>query len=256
VIAVDLDGVVYQGQTLIEGADIAISRIRQSGLRVFFPTNSSVRTRADIAAKLRGMRIPAEEDEIITSAYVAGLLVRNIGAEKILVIGGERLKEEVAHVGASVVPEPPCDVVVVGMDTAFSYGKIQMAMEAIAGGAKFVACNRDASFPSDGGRTAPGCGPIVAAVEAAVGFPPHYVAGKPNVLMLDIIATRYGLRPHEILVIGDGIESDIEMATAFGSPSALVASGTFQSTPGRPRPTYTIRSLADLPSLLGGQAVF
>jgi 4-nitrophenyl phosphatase len=252
VAVIDLDGVVYRGGTLIEGADRAISRIRASGLRVFFATNSSVRTRADIAAKLASMGIPAAEDEVITSAHVAGLLVRDIGARKALVIGAEKLREEVAQVGATIVPEPPCDVVVVGMDTAFSYNKIEVAMEAIAGGAIFVACNRDASFPSDNGRISPGCGPIVAAVEAAVGCPPHHVAGKPNVLMLDIIARRYDAKPQEILVVGDDIDSDIEMAAAFGSPSALVAPKAFASKPGAPEPTCTIRSLADLPSIFGG----
>jgi 4-nitrophenyl phosphatase len=253
-VAIDLDGVVYEGKTMVPGADAAISKLRQRGLRIAFSTNSSVRTRAETALKLRGMGIPAEEDEIVTSAYVAGLLVRDMGAKRVLVIGAEGLKQEVFRVNAAVVPEPPCDVLVVGMDTAFSYSKIQMAMDAIAGGATFIACNRDARFPSDNGRMSPGCGPIVAAVEAAVGLPAHHVAGKPNVLMLDIIAARHNLRPQEILVVGDGIESDIAMAAAFGSPSALVASRHFESDPGNPGPTCTIMSLAALPALLGGKA--
>ena len=252
VAAIDLDGVVYEGKTMIAGADAAISGLRRRGLRIVFATNSSVRTRAEIAVKLRGMGIPVEKDEVVTSAYVAGLLVRDIGAKRVLVIGAKGLKQEVVWGSAAVVSEPPCDVVVVGMDTAFSYDKILLAMEAIRGGAVFVACNRDASFPGSDGRTYPGCGPIVAAVEAAVGFPPHHIAGKPNVLMLDIIAGRHDVSPHEILVIGDGIESDIEMAAAFGSPSALVAPSAFEFKPGTARPTYTIRSLANMASLLGG----
>jgi arabinose operon protein AraL len=253
VAVIDLDGVVYQGGMLIEGADRAIFRIRASGLRVFFATNSSVRTRADIAAKLRGMSVPAEEDEVVTSAYVAGFLVRDIGAEKVLVIGAEGLKKEVGNVGATVVSEPPCDVVVVGMDTAFSYHKIHMAMEAIARGAKFVACNRDGSFPGSDGRMFPGCGPMVAAIEAAVDMSPHYIAGKPNVCMLKAIAAQYHVGPDEILVVGDGMASDIEMAIAFGSPSVLVAPGTPESNRGTKGPTCTIESLVDLPSLLGGK---
>lgn len=257
VAAIDLDGVVYQGRTMIDRADVAISRLRQQGLRIVFVTNSSIGTRADVALKLRGMGIPAEEGEVITSAFIAGLIVKNIGASgNVLVIGAEGLKQEIFSVGATVVPEPPCDVVVVGMDTAFSYSKIQMAMEAIAGGAVFVACNRDASFPGQDGRMFPGCGPMVAAIEAAVGFPPHYIAGKPNVRMLEAIAAQYHVGPSEILVIGDVIASDIEMAVAFGSPSVLVALGVSKFTPGTTGPTCTMESLADLPSLLGGKAGF
>jgi len=257
VVAIDLDGVVYRGKTMIEGADAAISNLRQSGLQAFFVTNSSVRTRADIAEKLRIMGISAEEDEVLTSAYTAGLLIKSIGVNKnVLVIGAESLKQEIVHAGAMVVAGPPCDLVVVGMDTAFSYEKIRLAMEGIAGGAVFVACNQDASFPGEDGRMFPGCGPMVAAVEAAVAFPPHHIAGKPSVLMLEIIAARYHLRPDEILVIGDGMESDIKMAVAFGSPSVLVAPGASKFKSGTPGPSCIIRSLAELPGLLEGKSPF
>lgn len=257
VAAIDLDGVVYQGRTMMDGAHAAISSLRQQGLRIVFATNSSIRRRADIALKLRGMGIPAEEGEVLTSALMAALVVKNIGASgKVLAIGEEGLRSEIACAGAMIVARPPCDSLVVGMDTAFSYDKIHLAMEAIAGGAVFIACNRDATFPGTDGHVFPGCGPIVAAIEAAVGFPAQYIAGKPSVLMLEAIAAQYHVTPSEILVVGDGLASDIEMAEAFGSPSVLVAPGTFEPPSGIARPTFTVGSLADLPSLLEGRTGF
>lgn len=255
VAAVDLDGVVYHGRTMVEGADAAISDLRRSGLQILFATNSSVSTRADIAAKLTSMGIPAEEQDVLTSAYLAGFLVNTIGlAKRVLAIGSEGLRRELSLAGATVGAKPPCDSVVVGMDTEFSYYKIQLAMEAISGGAVFIACNRDASFPGSDGRMFPGCGPMVAAVEVAVGFPPHYTAGKPAVLMLEIIAARFHVRPNEILVVGDTVESDVAMAEAFGSPSALVSQGSLRPAHRAPEPSCIIRSLAELPRLLNTKA--
>jgi HAD superfamily hydrolase (TIGR01450 family) len=258
VAVIDLDGVVYRGKTMIEGADAAISKLRKYGLRVVFATNSSVRTRADIVEKLRILGIPTKEDEVLTSTYVTGLLIRSIGPNKnVLVIGTERLREDIGHAGAVVVPRPPCDFVVIGMDPDFSYEKIRLAMEGIADGAIFVACNRDANFPDENGRPLPGCGPMVAAVEAGVGLSPHYVAGKPNVLMLEIIAARFRVKSGEILVVGDSMESDIAMATAFGSPSVLVGPGASQLTAKAPLPScITIRSLTELPGLFEGKGPF
>ena len=254
VLAVDLDGVVYQGKTMLSGADEAIHRLRQNGLKVFFTTNSSGKTRADIARKLANMGIPAVEDDVLTSAYTAGCLIRGMGGNpRVLVIGMEGLKEEITRAGADIVMGLPCDFVVVGLDTAFSYDKIHLSMEAIRGGATFVACNRDVSFPGDQGRMFPGCGPIVAAVEAAVGFPPQYLAGKPNVLMLDIIAACCHAGPDEILVVGDSVESDIGMAIAFGSPSVLVGAKASQSGAGTLRSFYRIESLAELPRMVEGR---
>jgi len=253
VVAVDLDGVVYQGKTMIEGADEAIHKLRRNGLKVFFTTNSSIKTRADIVNKLIGMGISTMKDEVLTSAYMAGLLIKSIGInKKAFIIGADGLKEEIINIGATVVTEPPCDIVFIGMDTSFTYEKIRQAMEAIMGGAIFVACNRDANFPSDHGHLFPGCGPIVAAVEAAVGLPPKYIVGKPGTFMLDVIAKRYRVSPDEILVVGDGIDSDIKMAISYGSPSVLIDLNPKKYSTRKHGPTFIIGSLAELPVLLKG----
>ena len=251
-IAIDLDGVVYQGDALIAGADISVDRLREMGFGVVFVTNGEVKSRFDIADKLKGMGILTGENEVLTSSYMAGCLIKKIGGlnQRVFVVGAKRLSEEITFSGSLVVTEPPIDIVVVGMDVSITYQKIHRAMEAIIGGAIFIACNRDANFPSDNGRLFPGCGSMVAAIESATGFPPEYVAGKPSVYMLEIIAERYGLRPDEILVIGDGIDSDIQMAILYGSPSVLINS---RGISGRKLklPTFVMSSLIELPVLLG-----
>ena len=40
--------------------------------------------------------------------------------------------------------------------------------------------------------------------------------------MMDYVARRYRLKPDEMIVIGDGINSDIAMANAYGSKSILI----------------------------------
>ena len=90
-------------------------------------------------------------------------------------------------------------------------------------GAKFIACNRDKSFPVEGGKSMPACNAMVAAIESTTGKPPDYVIGKPETFMLDLIAKRNKYLPQEILIIGDSPETDIAMANRFGSPSILIA---------------------------------
>ena len=119
---------------MLSGADEAIRRLRQNGFKVFFATNSSIRTRADIANKLANMGIPAVENDVLTSAYAASHLIRCVGGNpRVLVIGMEGLKEEIIRAGTDIVTELPCDFVVVGLDMAFSYDKIHISMEAIRG---------------------------------------------------------------------------------------------------------------------------
>src|SRR5205823_6432641 len=108
--------------------------------------------------------------------------------------------------------------------TRFAYESIADGLEALLGGAVFVACNRDANYPAEGGRLMPGCGAMVSALEAASRTPISHEAGKPNPLFLRLIAEAEGIGPENILVIGDSIGSDVAMARNFGSPWALISS--------------------------------
>ena len=51
-VLLDLDGTVYNGSILIDGAKEAVDSIRDRGIRLFFFTNKSGRSRKAIADKL------------------------------------------------------------------------------------------------------------------------------------------------------------------------------------------------------------
>jgi len=257
-VALDLDGVVYQGRQLLPGVREAIQEIRQLGLGLYFVTNNSGKARADIISKLSHMGIQTAESEVLTSGYAASVLVRRLSRHdpaKVLVIGSDSLKAEMAQSGARVVESGPCEFVVVGLDVEFSYGKISTALEALLGGAVFIACNRDATFPVEGGRILPGCGAMVAAIESACGRRPDYEVGKPQVMLLEMLADGMRLRPYEIVVVGDRPESDIAMANRFGSLSVLVLpiakrdQQTRLEVPAQGS-CLVVRSLVELPNLL------
>jgi 4-nitrophenyl phosphatase len=239
-VALDLDGVVYEGSAAIPGAVEAVARLRSMGLRVVFMTNNSTGRRRDIAAKLNGLGIPACDEEVYTSAFAAGILLTDLRAGKparVLV----------------VVDRPPCDFLVVGLDHAFNYDKLSLAIDALRQGAVFVACNRDAWYPVGNGRRLPGCGAIVAAVEAASEHPVDHEIGKPRTFLLRLIAAKNHLQPGEILVVGDVPGSDIVMANLYGAPSVLVdAENRFGQLAGQPecQPTLILRSLQSLPQAL------
>jgi 4-nitrophenyl phosphatase len=228
VIALDLDGVVYAGDSPLPGAAEGVSGLRKAGYDVVFLTNNSGRSRESIARKLTWMGIPAVACDVVNSGYAACMLMKELSGDRpssALVIGTPELRWEAAQAGMRIVEQGPCDFLLAGLDPEFTYEKISRALDALISGATFIACNRDRSYPVENGRVRPGCGPLVAAVECAWGSEAHYEAGKPNPLMLEMISRRKGVSPEEILVVGDSLESDIAMARLFGSPSVLVAQG-------------------------------
>lgn len=256
-VALDLDGVIYAGDVPLPGAVEAIERLRGLGLRVWFVTNNSARSRASIAGKLGRLGVPAEESEVMTSGYAAGLLLRRLTQgqpERVVVVGSGELRTMIAAQGFEAVSEGPGRFLVVGMDNSFTYDRIRAALETLIGGAVFVACNRDATYPVEGGRLAPGCGPMVAAIECASGRKADHVVGKPSPALLELVAAAGELAPAEMLVVGDTLQSDIVAARRFGSPSVLVCDPAAVVPNADPensnRPDFVVRSLAEVPGIL------
>ena len=251
----DLDGVLYRMDDPVPGAREALERLRARGTAVFFLTNNSSRTRQDYVRKLQSLGMRASVEEVMTSAYAAGRLFQEWGAvgRTVYVVGESGLRQELAWAGMRVVDysdEAAIDYVVVGWDRSFTYQKLTEAHLAIGRGARFVATNRDATYPNAGGRTLPGSGALVAAVEACTGVTP-FTVGKPETYALDLILRQAGCAPPDCLVVGDRLDTDIAVGLRAGTATALVLTGvsTRADVEARPdlRPDYIWDSLDEMP---------
>ena len=63
----DLDGTLYRGDTALPGAADFVRACRDAGLKVAFGTNNALLERDRIAARLQGMGIDADPDELVTA---------------------------------------------------------------------------------------------------------------------------------------------------------------------------------------------
>lgn len=218
----DLDGVVWLDRAPIPGAPEAIARLRASGRRVLFVTNNSMSLVADQEAALAAIGVPATGD-VVTSAQAAASLVGH--DERVLVAGAAGVAEAVEARGATVVVDGPADAVVVGLHRDFDFGRLHAASAAIRAGARFVATNDDATFPTPDGLT-PGAGALVAAIAVAAGATPT-IAGKPYAPMASLVAARCGAgyAPRRAIVVGDRPSTDGLFARTVGCRFAMVRSG-------------------------------
>ena len=222
----DLDGVLYRGDDPVPGAAGAVASLRERGRRIVFLTNNSARTPDRVAERLAGMGIPAEPDEVVTSAQAAAALVAKVVSTPAtaFVVGEEGVREALAGAGLRVVDGRPehADVVVVGWDRSADYEKLRTASVLVQRGARLVATNADASYPAPGGELWPGAGALLAAVETATGVTAE-VAGKPHGPLFEEAVHRAGTE--NVLVVGDRIETDVEGAIRAGLDAGLVLSG-------------------------------
>ncbi|HEY1599946.1 MAG TPA: TIGR01457 family HAD-type hydrolase [Pirellulales bacterium] len=244
---IDMDGVIYRGRELVAGADQFVNQLIVQQIPFFFLTNNSQRTRRDVATKLRRMGVEAEEKHIFTCAMAtARFLAQQKPGGTAYVIGEGGLLNALHANGYSIVDHDP-DYVVVGEGRTMTMETVEAAVQMIVAGAKLVATNLDPNCPTQHGLR-PGCGAIVAMLEAATGVKAFSV-GKPSPVMMRAARKELGLRAEEITMIGDTMETDILGGVQLGYRTVLVLSGGTRREDLRHyayRPDIILESIAEL----------
>jgi HAD superfamily hydrolase (TIGR01457 family) len=224
---IDLDGVVYTGDEPIPGGAAFLAQARARGLPFLLITNNSTTSPALVAERLQRMGIAVTPGEILTSAQAAAGFVAVHGGRRVLVVGEAGLRDAIVEEGLDIVDHDSIapDWVVAGLDRAFDYEKLTHATRAILAGARFLATNADALLPIEGGNVIPGAGSIVAALQTATGEAP-IVVGKPESGLFEHGLRRLGdLQPHEVVMIGDRLDTDVVGGRRAGLRTILALSG-------------------------------
>lgn len=224
----DMDGVIYRGKTLVDGAQSFVHYLIKNNIKFLFLTNNSEQTPLDLKLKLERMGIKGlTEENFITSAMATAIFLHSQSPKATAyVIGGAGLVNELYNVGFSISEHNP-DYVVVGKTSMFNFEMLKKALNLIQKGAKFIATNPDVIDPIENGIE-PACGSILAAIETASGKKP-YIVGKPNALMMMIAKKKLDLHADDIIMIGDRMDTDIICGMEAGMTTCLVLSGV--STP-------------------------
>jgi phosphoglycolate/pyridoxal phosphate phosphatase family enzyme len=269
VVILDLDGVIYRGNTPLPGAHQTTTWLRQHHYQTYFFTNNSTRSRDSYVELLASFGISADQGQIVTSASLTcqyfrdlGLLGRRQPRPTVLVVGEGGLASELRQAGLRVVRRPgarPIDYVVVGMDRRFTYRKLYHAQQVVRAGAKLIATNRDATYPVENGNVIPGGGSIVAAVATAAEQEPVLI-GKPSARAGELILSQAGATPDQALMVGDRLETDIQMGRRASMWTCLVLTGIsresdLEELPPPLRPHWVIPDIGHLPAVLGRSLV-
>lgn len=251
---IDLDGVVYRGETLLPGARDFVDWLNANHKKYVFLTNNSFASESDVLNKLARLGIASDPSHVLGAGQAAVQnIARRFPAGSVYVIGEPPLLAMVRshHLTVANPPTEPAEVkqvthdtengtrhpsdigsaqghhladaVLVGLDRNFDYKKLTEATQAIRAGAAFIAVNRDPLLPVAGGLI-PGCGAMVAAIEAASGVSPE-VVGKPQPMLLQEAMRKLESRPAETVMVGDGLDTDIAGGLAAGTHTLLVLSG-------------------------------
>src|SRR4051812_33899456 len=103
----DLDGVVYIGQSAVAGAPEHLDRARAAGMQLAYVTNNASRPPTAVAEHLRDLGLDVDDADVVTSAQAAARVLadRLPPGAAVFVIGGEGLEVALGEQGLRPVQE-------------------------------------------------------------------------------------------------------------------------------------------------------
>ena len=219
----DMDGTVYLGGKLLDGAMDFIDVLEEKQKQFYFFTNNSSRNVAFYEKKLKDMGCEAGKGKVlISNQVIIKHLQKKMPGKRVFVLGTPYLVEDLEMAGIKVVDQDP-DVVVVGFDTTLDYDRLAKACDYIREEIPVLGVNPDLNCPTETGFI-PDCGAICALIHASTGVMPSFY-GKPSAHTLNYILEHTGLQAHEIAVVGDRLYTDIAIGKGNDVLTALVLTG-------------------------------
>ncbi len=223
---IDLDGVIYRSEELIPGAREFVNWLNTNHKKYLFLTNNSFASESQVVSKLLRLHIETDGSHVLGAgqAAIQNIAHRTPGAS-VYIVGEPPLFDLAREYQLRIANDDysHAQFVLVGLDRTFDYKKLTEAVLAVRSGATFIAINRDPLLPVATG-VIPGCGAMVAAIEKASGITPE-VVGKPQPMLLQEAMRSLNSTPAETIMIGDGLDTDIQAGKAAGTWTLLVFSG-------------------------------
>jgi HAD superfamily hydrolase (TIGR01458 family) len=220
-VLLDLDGTLYSAGAPIPGAVEAVRALRARGHVLRFLTNTDSKSSAGLREELAGMGFLVGEDELFTPVTAAEVLLASTPGAVVLPLLAPGLRAGFARFEGN----DPTHVVVGDVRLVLSYDLLDSAFRAVRRGAVLLALQKGRYFKAEDGDHLD-TGAFVAALEFAAGIEAT-VLGKPAPQFLALAAASVGVRPDDVVVVGDDATTDMAMAAHAGAFAVQVRTGKF-----------------------------
>ena len=261
----DIDGVLVTSWQAIQGAAGALRILADHNVPRCYLTNTTTRTREQIASTLTEAGMDVRPDEVTTAAVLTADYVRTKypGARCVLVNNGQIADDmpgiDIVEPSAldSFGSAAPDVILLGGAGPEYGHLTLSRVYEWMLAGVPVVAMHRSTAWNTaeglrvDTGRYLIGREGISGRKATAV--------GKPAPAGFLTAAGRLGVEPDEMYMVGDDLNNDVLAAQVVGMTGVLVRTGKFQQSAldrwatdeFAMQPNHVIDSVADLPELLG-----
>lgn len=221
----DLDGTLYLGDKVYEGAQDSLSFLREKGKRIIFLTNNSSRTNEEYYKRLKKIGL-CEKGDIVYSSLDSFIDYASEyeKSAKVYVLADNKVKRYLKDRGINVVSAKNADMILTTFDKTINYKKIVETNNLLRSGAKYVATHPDIVCPAKP-YPLPDLGSFTQMFKLSSGREPDIITGKPFNLLAECLIKKLNVLPEEIAMVGDRLSTDIAFGVNAGFKTILVFSG-------------------------------
>jgi HAD superfamily hydrolase (TIGR01458 family) len=248
----DIDGVLHVGDDPLPGAVESLQRLRELAGGVRLVTNTTSKPRRAIVEHLLALGFDVAEAEVLTPAALAVAYCRSRDYERVSLMVGDSLREDLEELEKAAEEESPDAIVLGDLGPGFTADALNAAYRHLMDGAELIALQHNRYWRRADGL-ALDVGAYAAALEYASGVEAT-VVGKPSREFFAAALEHLGAEAAEAAMVGDDIEGDVGGGLDAGISSILVRTGKYREDAVAASgivPSATIDSIADLPALFG-----
>ena len=220
IIATDLDGTIFKGQTLIDGVKEGLLKIINEGIEIYYTTNNSSQTPSEIKDKLEYLlQLNLDISKIITPLVIFQNLYSNFKLN-IFIYGSDNLKNYIKNFNINITSLENAELVLIGRKEENNFSEINEIIKNVSLGKNILSLNKDLTFPTEFGEKA-GNGAVVKIIEdeLSINIPTLGKSGDhySSYFIQNKITVNY--------VIGDRVDTDIIFGKNLNAKTFLVSSG-------------------------------
>ena len=220
IIATDLDGTIFKGQTLIDGVKEGLLKIINEGIEIYYTTNNSSQTPSEIKDKLEYLlQLNIDISKIITPLVIFQNFYSN-NKSNIFIYGSDNLKNYIKNLNINVTSLENAELVLIGRKEENNFSEINEIIKNVSLGKNILSLNKDLTFPTEFGEKA-GNGAVVKIIEdeLSISIPTLGKSGDhySSYFIQNKITVNY--------VIGDRVDTDIIFGKNLNAKTFLVSSG-------------------------------
>ncbi|MFV1921051.1 MAG: TIGR01458 family HAD-type hydrolase [Methylotenera sp.] len=245
----DLDGVLYIGKKPIQGAIQAINKIRTQGYQCRFVTNTSTLSTLSIRDKINAIGFNVVQSEIMSAPQAALNFLEKQPNPVCHLLLADDVKKDFSHFSQS---DTAANFIVIrDIGDTWTYALLNEVFTSLMNGAKLIAIHKNRFWQTESGLNID-IGAFIAGLEYASNSEAMLI-GKPSADFFKAALSDMQLNQHEVLMVGDDIDSDIEGAQQAGISGILVRTGKYRKAytdASTTKPYLTIDSITDLPKVL------